>query len=238
MSRGTGPRRCVFCEGPLPESANARTRYCSASHRVAAHRARRAELELAQQQLDALDALDALDEFETVPLGPAVPRELRTGRRWVRWRSILRNGRPTKLPLDLDGHAASSTDPATWCTFEDAARSEVGNGLGVVLVDTDDIVCVDLDRCLVDGRPLPALRRLLKRLPATWCEVSPSGDGLHVFGRSRRLTAGRRTMSLDGLAVEAYPAGRFITVTGATFGDCLELADLDDVLEYLLGRLD
>lgn len=152
---------------------------------------------------------------------------------------MARNGRPTKLPLDLAGRAASSTDPSTWSTFDEAVRSDVGDGLGVVLLEGDDIVCVDLDHCLVDGAPLPALRRLLERLPATWCEVSPSGDGVHVFGRSRRLKRGRRTVTLDGLSVEAYNAGRYITVTGVSFGEpCLELPDLDGVLEFLLGRLD
>ena len=33
-------RRCQYCGQPIPETANARTRYCSTRCRVATHRAR------------------------------------------------------------------------------------------------------------------------------------------------------------------------------------------------------
>src|SRR5690606_42031046 len=72
-----------------------------------------------------------------------VPSEMTSRDRWVR-----RSAR--KMPLTCDGKAASSTDPATWCSYRDAVRSRAGAGLGFVLAG-EGIACVDLDHCL-DGR--------------------------------------------------------------------------------------
>ena len=128
-------------------------------------------------------------------------KQLRDVDRWVR-RSVA------KVPLTADGCAASSTDPATWCDFATASTSKAGAGLGFVLSNADRIVCIDLDHCL-DGKgsALPWATDLLADLPSTYIEVSPSGDGLHVWGFAD-VTKGRRT---DG--VEVYGTGRYITVT-------------------------
>src|SRR5215469_4410351 len=65
--------------------------------------------------------------------------ELQTQRRWVLWRlEMVRNTRgelvPTKVPYRVGGAHASSTDPATWCTFAQA-QAAVGSftGVGVVM---------------------------------------------------------------------------------------------------------
>src|SRR5690606_28454630 len=71
------------------------------------------------------------------------PAPMRQLRRWVR-RSH------SKVPLQVNGGAASSTDPRTWSTYTAAMRSNVGVGVGYVLAG-DGIVCVDLDHCVTDG---------------------------------------------------------------------------------------
>lgn len=220
---------CARCSSPLPQrlAGGRATVYCGGACRVAAHRARRARRRLELLQAEELTATVAVD----------VPADLAAGTRWLRWRRVVRNGRTTKMPVTITGATASSTDPATWSSYADAAASSVGDGLGVVLLEADDIVCVDLDHVLVDGQLLPAAAWLFERLPRTWVEVSPSGDGLHVFGRAASLRAGRRFVTLDGVSLEAYPHGRYMTVTGQRFGDSpLELADIDDVLADLLAR--
>jgi primase-polymerase (primpol)-like protein len=138
-----------------------------------------------------------------------VPKELTARARWVRHTA-------RKVPLTVGGRAASSTDPATWSTYREAVRSSAGVGVGFVL-DGDGIVCVDLDHALdEEGRPLPWAQRILDRAPGCWVEVSVSGRGLHVWGHGQ-LRAGRRLV-VDGGSVEVYGDGRFIAVTGRTFG--------------------
>jgi primase-polymerase (primpol)-like protein len=72
-----------------------------------------------------------------------------------------------------------------------------------------------------------AARRFLYKLPRTYVEVSPSGEGLHVWGRAT-VPTGRRVL-VDGLSVEVYGVGRYLTVTGEVFTPG-PLADLTAVV--------
>lgn len=152
-----------------------------------------------------------------VALHRSLPAQtLRDVPRWVRYSA-------RKVPLQSRGGVASSTDPATWSTFDAAAASDVGVGFGFVLSHTDRIMCVDIDDCL-DGRGRAQfwVRGLLSDLPATYVEVSPSGSGLHVWGFG---DVGRGVRSGG---VEVYGTGRFITVTGKRWRKCAAgFADLN-----------
>lgn len=132
----------------------------------------------------------------------------------------------SKVPLRADGQGpASSTEPATWTTYPKATAA--GRGLGFVL-NGDGIVCIDLDHCLVDGVPTPEVARLLASLPPTYVEVSPSGSGLHVWGRAKL----DRSFCRDG--VEVYGDLRYITVTGHRFADApLILGNIGPVVDSL-----
>lgn len=157
----------------------------------------------------------------------AVPSELTGQARWVR-RSAA------KVPLATDGEAASSTDPATWTTYRQARASDVGVGLGCVLTDADDVVCIDLDHALDEhGRPVPWAAEILDRTPPTWIEVSPSGRGLHIWGRAAMV--GGRRLPRPGGGVEVYGSGRYITVTGRAYpGSVARLGDLGDLVASLV----
>ena len=52
-----------------------------------------------------------------------IPTELRDLPQWVLWKSVTRDGTPTKMPITVDGSPASSTDWATWGTFDDVCRA-------------------------------------------------------------------------------------------------------------------
>jgi len=83
------------------------------------------------------------------------------------------------------------------------------------VLNGDGVVCIDLDDCVVDGVPNAKARELISSLPRTYVEFSPSGRGLHVWGFAS-LDAGRR-FERDGLKVEVYPNGRYLTVTGRAY---------------------
>jgi len=134
--------------------------------------------------------------------GHHIPAELRVLPRWIRHRN--------KIPITFQGNSASSTNPLTWTDFQTASKSKEGQGLGFVL-NGDGIVCIDLDHCF-DGKPNKEAQKLIDSLPNTYIEVSPSGTGLHVWGYAT-LEKGRR-FSRNGLSVEIYPNGRYLTVTG------------------------
>lgn len=136
----------------------------------------------------------------------AIPTALLELNRWVRWDS-------SKRPLQVDGSNASSTNPATWTTHAAASASTAGVGIGFVL--GDGIGCIDLDHCLINGTPTDAARRFLEAYTEHYIEVSPSGDGLHILGTRAEMRGSRRNH--DGLSVETYSTGRYVTVTGNVF---------------------
>jgi primase-polymerase (primpol)-like protein len=151
-----------------------------------------------------------------------VPAELVALPRWV-----THNAR--KVPLTPGRRPASVTDPATWSEYR-AVRQLPRRGF----VLGGGIVCVDLDHCVrPDGSLTPWAAALLAQCPPTWVEVSPSGTGLHVWGRG---DVPRGRCIRDGRSIEVYGGGRYITVTGRRWGSSpATLADLGPVLAGLLG---
>ncbi len=133
------------------------------------------------------------------------------------------------------GNAARSNDPSTWSTYADASSSTTGAGLGFVLAG-DGICVVDLDDALDDeGNPLPAVAAWLDTLPPTWVEVSPSGRGLHVWGRGVVLTC-RKLRREDGIAGEVIGSRKYATVTGRPFrGSAPRLANISGPVRSLLN---
>lgn len=116
-------------------------------------------------------------------------------------------------------------------SFEDAV-SDPKRRIGFVL--GAGIGCIDLDHCLIDGHLSEGAAEILSMLPATWVEVSPSGDGLHIWGRFSK--SGRSVGTFMGQSVEIYSdGGRYITVTGQRFKDApVVLADLGGVVNELI----
>lgn len=149
-----------------------------------------------------------------------VPTELRELDRWVTYS-------PAKVPLTPRGRPASVTNPKTWSPHAAVAPLDRH---GFVL-NGDGIVCLDLDHCLIDGALTERARAILDRCPRTYVEVSPSGMGLHVWGRGQ-IERGRKLAD-----VEVYGDGRYITITGRRYeGSGSTLGDLADVLGWLLAN--
>jgi len=138
-----------------------------------------------------------------------------------RW---LRHDR--KRPIQVNGRPASSTNETTWTTFDRARSSELGDGLGFAL--GDGVACIDLDHCLVDGRLTDSAASVVGACRGTYIEISPSGEGLHIFGFAE-VGKGR---NLGG--IEVYDRGRFVTVTLRRFKRApLILRDLSEVVSAL-----
>lgn len=128
---------------------------------------------------------------------------------------------------------ASSTDPATWSLFEQARTTfEEGGfaGVGFVL-DGTGIVGVDLDKCVVNGVPNPVAMSILDSLGCAYVELSPSGSGLRAFGYGPSVKGGRG--KLDGICIELYATGRYLTVTGHILrsGPLMELGGFADLVD-------
>lgn len=113
-----------------------------------------------------------------------------------------------KRPIQIDGTAASSTNPATWSAYSKVLKSRAGDGFGFML--GDGIGCYDLDNALEGGVLKPWAREVIKAIaePIIYVESSVSGRGLHVFIELAERKGTRRAVG-DG-SVEKYSYGRFI----------------------------
>lgn len=155
--------------------------------------------------------------------GPAeVPAELRKLDRWVRYSA-------TKVPLSVYGGPASSTNAATWGTYDDAVCGTEGVGVGFVL-NGDGIVCIDVDDCYNRGRFAPWFVDFASRMPRTYVEVSPSGSGVHIWGTAQLPYSGRK-VSVPGGVVEIYGSVRYLTVTGRPLTAARNLAPLGSFVD-------
>ncbi|AMV41047.1 hypothetical protein [Planctomyces sp. SH-PL62] len=132
---------------------------------------------------------------------PNVPAELRALEQWILWTDV--DGR--KLPRTADGRRnASTTDPATWTTFEAAAEAlrEAApgrfSGLGFVFTGGDPYVGIDLDGCLDGGEIADWAKAWLDRFKGCYAEVSPSGNGVKVWARGKLPGGGCRRKADEG----------------------------------------
>ena len=135
-----------------------------------------------------------------------------------------------KVPITPGGVFARSNDRTTWRDFDTACRAAQARGIDGVgfMFDGTGIAGIDLDHCLRDGVLEPWAAEIVAACAGTYIEVSPSGNGLHIFGRGV-VGNGRRS---DG--IEVYDRGRYFTVTGNRWADApLELADIQSVIDAL-----
>jgi primase-polymerase (primpol)-like protein len=160
---------------------------------------------------------DRTDEAVAVALGvnpDSIPEELKEGRRHVGWVGVPRgNAKLDKKPVDpRTGELASTTNPQTWATFEEAFAGYEGgrfHGVSRVLTSDDGLVGIDLDH-VFSGPPdwTRECQRIVEHLNS-YSEVSPGGDGLRIFVYGKLPPEGRKKRGF-----ECYDRARHLTLTG------------------------
>ncbi|MGH7391934.1 MAG: AAA family ATPase [Candidatus Rokuibacteriota bacterium] len=156
------------------------------------------------------------------PLFDNIPAELRALRQWVVWAHTWKDGdqKFAKVPYSpATGANASSTDPATWGTFEEAVAAYTASranaddnydGIGFVFTGTP-YMGVDQDHVLDRDVLAPEAIRIVAELD-TYTEVSPSGTGVKSFIKAKK--PGNGWSKITGLGLEMYDEGRYFTITG------------------------
>ncbi len=191
------------------------------------------------QGLPEFNTVNAINDMEQ--LRPEnYPTELHALVQWVLWKyeHSESGGKPRKVPYDTKGRRASSTRPDTWDTLEQVQTAYLFGdyaGIGFVL-DGDGIVGVDIDHCIKDGVIDPNALALLDRMNASYIEFSPSGTGLRALGYGPQIMGTNGTF--DGINVELYSKGRYLTMTGHTIkiGPLNELHGFADLAAQIRGR--
>ena len=158
-----------------------------------------------------------------------IPGELQELPNWGVFKLIWQEDRQkyTKHPYNaLTGKLASSTDPSTWCSFEDAVSayeaSDEYQGLAFFFqkpfigVDLDGIE-EDLERYL-EGDVTDNIIYEFMNACRTYTEISQSGKGVHLIGKIDDIPGTRRRKG----NVEMYNSGRFFAITGNRFGEFVD----------------
>lgn len=171
-----------------------------------------------------------------LPPPDAIPAALLALPNWLAWKLQEREGKPTKVPFSpITRHFASSTDAATWGTFDQAAAFALrtkANGVGFVFTNTP-LCGIDLDHCIdpasgeIDAWALEIVRHF-----DSYTEVSPSGTGLHIFVQGTLPGGGRKRKvagSHPDAAIEVYDHGRYFTVTGRMLSSASEAVEARQV---------
>jgi putative DNA primase/helicase len=183
--------------------------------------------------------------MQTTPINPEkIPAELRALPQWIAWKyGKKKDGSTTKLPVNVaTGKLASTTDPATWTSFDDALAKQNGaEGPGYVFSAEDPFCGVDFDGCRnpETGEIAPWARERIIRLN-TYAEVSPSKMGVKAWVKAKwPLPKGKKiTLHEPDFVVgkkpgiEVYDHGRYFAVTG------LKLANLPDEPQERQAEID
>ncbi len=173
------------------------------------------------------------DDFQKIPL------ELRQIPRWIVWKD---EGGKGKIPHSaVTGRKVNITKKTAGCEFQLAEERLLRggySGLGFIL-NGDGIVAIDLDDCVSNGVIDAGAYGVLQTLGFGYVEYSPSGRGVHMWGRSETVSPGRRG-KVNGVSVELYSDLRYITVTGDAVltmeGDGLSVLPGYDTVLGLLRR--
>lgn len=172
---------------------------------------------------------------------------------WVMWQKVQagtdKEGKPkfTKLPFIADTRNArpvhaKSNDPSTWRSYPDAFNAWITgqcSGVGFVLTSDLPYICIDLDHCVDSAtgemkEPAATIVAMIRQAGGTYIEFSPSGEGLHIWGKAS-LPSEKKGLRSNG--IEIYQDGRYMTVTGDAV-DNAPIADIQGVVNDIIEKYD
>ncbi|MGY6120454.1 AAA family ATPase (plasmid) [Paraburkholderia strydomiana] len=171
----------------------------------------------------------------------AIPIELRERVQWINWKYDTDDkGKQTKRPLSpRTGRVCDATDPKNWAPFDVVINNAINHGVGIgfALSQNDPYVVIDSDSPEAKGLPVDECTRIhntvanLIESANSYTEVSPSGNGIHIWLKAEDLPPNGVRSSLDCL--EMYSAARFMTVTGIPHGEVKPIRNGTDLAKVL-----
>ena len=178
-------------------------------------------------------------------------KHLKNMKIWIHWKRVEVNGRMTKKPVSAWGKATGSSAnySHTWTTYGQAKQlqsAKQADGIGFII--PDGYFFLDIDHRRMDD---PMVQKMLRRF-ATYAEISPGGEGVHIYGKAdisrlpvntneegkRKLNDGYR-MRDSQTGMELYigtVTNRYATFTGNVLQD-MPIADCTDAVLQTLEEM-
>jgi primase-polymerase (primpol)-like protein len=157
-----------------------------------------------------------------------IPQELRVLRQWVC------ANEDSKVPMQANRpYPASSTNPATWASFEDALWA-VEHGyydyLGFVFND-NGIVGIDIDDGFDKNGCISSLADNIITKCLSYTEKSKSGRGFHIFVKGDVPFKGKNNLK----GVEIYKSARYFIMTGKTL-IYNNMVENQEAIDYIIEK--
>ena len=158
-----------------------------------------------------------------------IPQELRVLRQWVCANDC------SKVPMQATRpYPASSTNPDTWSSFEEAVNA-VRDGyydyIGFVFND-NGIVGIDIDDGFTANGNLSPIALDILGVCSSYTEASKSGRGFHLFVKGDVPFKGKNNLA----GVEVYKTARFFIMTGDVMWLRKEIRDNQKALDYIVDK--
>ena len=187
-----------------------------------------------------------------IPNFESIPRELKGFPNFVLWRlenkrdktgkvdidKQTRKPKKTKIPYQVNGKRADSTEPNTWAAFELVKETFLNskgkyNGIGFVFTEEAGYTGIDWDKVIDPDTGLwnkEARQEVLNT--GSYAEISQSGTGAHAIVKGKIPGERRRKGN-----IEMYCNERFFVVTGSHIeGTPREITENQEALNRLYEK--
>ena len=149
-------------------------------------------------------------------------------------------GKKKKVPNQVNGARVDPGEKAHLTDYKTAYETyQKGgyDGIGLSVVET--IFSVDIEHCVVDGKLSDMSEDVLEALK-TYAEFSPSGTGVHIWGRAPNILFDRDKYYINNhkVGLEVYigsVTNEFLTLTGDAIND-LDVNDCSKALQVVLDK--
>jgi hypothetical protein len=163
---------------------------------------------------------------------------------WAIWKwTQLPNGgwqKPPFVATRPDRHVSTS-DPNTWTNYATAlaaVQAGYGDGITYILSVDDPFAAIDIDHCRhVETHSIDPWAQLFMQYGVTtYQEVTPSGEGVRIWGLANGATLNRKltlTINEKEIAVELFRrTNKALTITGYKLDTVRELTNIDNVIDW------
>ena len=179
---------------------------------------------------------EAINASQPQILDIHVPAPLRDLPIFLCWRLEPRHEsdpKPRKVPYyplgnkrrGKQGAPEDRSQLTTFAVARDQAAKRGMTGIGIALLEGYDLVAIDVDNCVTDGK-LPS--EILHAVGSTYAEYSPSGRGIRAIMRGNLGNHKAPTTGTD-YGFEVFSTSGFCTLTGNAL-DHIDILDLEDTV--------
>lgn len=148
-----------------------------------------------------------------------IPDEIKKMNNWVLWKLENRKDKTTKIPYQISGKMASSSDLNTWSSYDKAIETfnHRGGYSGIgFMFSGSGVSGIDIDHCIENGVISEFANCIIDSVDS-YAEKSQSGTGVHI------LVNGTIPKAIKKKEIELYSQGRYFTMTGDKIcGDKIE----------------